>query len=75
MKYIVILLLTFSCINKPKENKKDIDYFIQVFGKSYICEDFKPNTKLVKCINVLDSSDKIEKIIFPVNFIEVGDLV
>ncbi len=78
MKYLVVLisLILVACDSSKKE--EDHDYLIQAFGKSYVCEDIQfrySGAYLIKCVNTLDSSDKIEGIENSTNFIQVGDLI
>jgi hypothetical protein len=76
MKYLLVLLFLVSCI-RDKPTPDINDYYIQVFGKSYICEeiDYNFGHHLIGCINVLDSKDIIKKIYLATNFIEVENLI
>lgn len=67
------LLFLLSCVTEGTD--KDVDYLIQVFGKTYICESCTERWNLRECSNVLDGTEKLEKIHFPANYIEVGDLI
>jgi hypothetical protein len=78
VKYLILLLFLVSCVDKEKSPEPDYDYLIQAFGKSYVCEKidyYSYGQDLKDCVNVLDSTDKIETILNASNFTAVGDLI
>lgn len=80
MKSILLLCIPLSLgilVSCAKTEESDKDYYIQAFGKSYICEYaryYSSGTSLFGCVNVLDNKDIIKEIKGSSNYIEVGDL-
>lgn len=76
MKVIFLLLISLllsSCNNSSTE--VDTDWKIEVFGKIYICEDYRKWHSIYDCQNSQDAQDKIAVIYQATNIVEVENTV